>query len=158
MCFALPILSVAEDAGVLGGSAARVLSHCGRQLIAQDSGCHSKVRCSSETLTRLLRARCPKRIARRVAGKEREELLLEARVQRELRTVPAVPATALGVLCLVIVEACIAFGHALVSLCPLFVGLVGALRPGTPCSPRPLARCTPASPGRADTPDPACCS
>jgi hypothetical protein len=72
-----------------------VLSHGRRQLIAQDSGCHSKARCSSETRPRLLRVRCPARIACRVAGKEREELLLEARVQRELRAVPAVPAAAL---------------------------------------------------------------
>jgi hypothetical protein len=61
---------------------ARVLSHGGRQLIAQDSGCHSNAHCSSEVCARLLRARCPARIARRVAGKESEELLLEARVQR----------------------------------------------------------------------------
>jgi hypothetical protein len=107
---------------------ARVLSHGGRHLIAQDSGCHSKAHCSSEARARLLRARCPARIARRVAGKEREELLLEARVQRELRAVPAVPAAALGVLCLVVVEARAAFGRALVSLCPLLVGRIGALR------------------------------
>ncbi len=73
---------------------ARVLSHGGRQVIAQDSGCHSK-----------LSARLPTRIARRVTSKEREELLLESRVQRELRAVPAVSAAALGVLRLVVVEA-----------------------------------------------------
>jgi hypothetical protein len=55
-------------------------------------------------------------------GKEREELLLEARVQRQLRAVPAVPAAALGELCLVVVQASTAFGRALVSLCPLLVG------------------------------------
>ena len=78
---------------------ARVLCHGSRQLIAQNSGCHSKARCSSNARARLLRARRPERVARRVydrvAGKEREELLLEARVQRELRAVPAVPAAAL---------------------------------------------------------------
>ena len=99
-----------------------VLSHGRRQLIAQDSGCHSKARCSSEVSDRLLRTRCPARMAHRVAGKEREELLLEARVQRELRAVPAVPAAALGELCLVVVQASTAFGRALVSLCPLLVG------------------------------------
>ena len=101
---------------------ARVLSHGGRQLIAQDSGCHSNAHCSSEVCARLLRARCPAHIARRVAGKESEELLLEARVQRQLRAVPAVPAAALGELCLVVVQASTAFGRALVSLCPLLVG------------------------------------
>ena len=107
---------------------ARVLSHGGRQVIAQNSGCHSKARCSSEACARLLRVRCPARIARRVPGKEREELLLEARVQRELRAVPAWPAAALGVLRRVVVEARAAFGRALVSLGPLLVGRVGALR------------------------------
>jgi hypothetical protein len=43
-------------------------------------------------------------------------------VQRELRAVPAVPAAALGELCLVVVQASTAFGRALVSLCPLLVG------------------------------------
>ena len=107
---------------------ARVLSHGGRQVIAQNSGCHSKARCSSDARTRLLRARRPTRVARRVAGKEREELLLEARVQRELRAVPAAPAAALGVLRRVVVEARAAFGRAFVSLGPLLVGRVGALR------------------------------
>ena len=111
---------------------ARVLSHGGRQVIAQNSGCHSKARCSSDARTRLLRARRPtrvaRRVARRVAGKEREELLLEARVQRELRAVPAAPAAALGVLRRVVVEARAALGRALVSLGPLLVGRVGALR------------------------------
>ena len=93
---------------------ARVLSHGGRQLIAQDSGCHSNAHCSSEVRARLLRARCTARIARRVAGKEREELLLEARVQRELRAVPAAPAAALCVLRRVVVEARAALGRALV--------------------------------------------
>ena len=107
---------------------ARVLSHGGRQVIAQNSGCHSKARCSSDARPRLLRARRPAHVARRVAGKEREELLLEARVQRELRAVPAAPAAALGVLRRVVVEARAAFGRALVSLGPLLVGRVGALR------------------------------
>ena len=49
-------------------------------------------------------------------------------MQRELRAVPAAPAAALGVLRRVVVEACAAFGHALVSLGPLLVGRVGALR------------------------------
>ena len=113
MCFLfpLPMLRVARtqvSSAVL--LRVHVLSHGGRQLIAQDSGCHSKACCSSEARARLLRVRCPARMARPVAGKEREELLLEARVQRELRAVPAVPAAALGVLCLVVVEACAAFG------------------------------------------------
>ena len=48
-------------------------------------------------------------MACRVAGKERKELLLEARVQRELRAVPASTAAALDVLRSVIVEASAAF-------------------------------------------------
>jgi hypothetical protein len=127
LLFPLPKLRVAEDAGVLGG-AVRMLSHGGRQVIAQNSGCHSKTRCSSDVRARLLRARRPARIARRIAGKDREELLLEARVQRELRAVPAAAAAALGVLRRVVVEARTAFGRALVSLGPLLVGSVGALR------------------------------
>ncbi len=107
---------------------ARVLSHGGRQVIAHNSGCHSKTPCSSDACARLLRARRPEHVARRVAGKEREELLIEACVQRELRAVPAAPAAALGVLRRVVVEACAAFGHALVSLGPLLVGREGALR------------------------------
>ena len=107
---------------------ARVLSHDGRQLIPQNSGCHSKASCSSDAHTRLLRARPPACVARRIAGKEREELLLEARVQRELRAVPASPAAALGILRSVIVEARAAFGHPLVSLGPLLIDIAGALR------------------------------
>ncbi len=67
-------------------------------------------------------------LLRRVAGEDREELLLEACVQLELRAVPAAPAPALGVLRRVVVEARAAFGRALVSLGPLLVGRVGALR------------------------------
>jgi len=107
---------------------ARVLSHDGRQLIPQNSCCHSKASCSSDEHTRLLRTRPPACVARRIAGKEREELLLEARVQRELRAVPASPAAALGILRSVIVEASTAFGHPLVSLGPLLIDCAGALR------------------------------
>jgi len=49
-------------------------------------------------------------------------------VQRELRAVPAAPAAALGALRPVVVEARAAFGCSLVSLSPLLVGHVGALR------------------------------
>ena len=49
-------------------------------------------------------------------------------MQLELRAVPAAPAPALGVLRRVVVEARAAFGRALVSLGPLLVGRVGALR------------------------------
>jgi hypothetical protein len=122
----------------------RMLSHGGRQLIAQDSGCHSKARCSSEVRARLLRGRGPARMACRVAGKEREELLLEARVQRELRAVPAVPAALCSgprrtVSCCCRSPHCIRMALVPPSHC-------------TPCSPRLLAARLPALAGRTRQP------
>ena len=117
------MLRVAEDAGVLGGAAARARAQPRRQAV-DCAGLRLPLECAlfERGVRPTPATRCPERNACRVAGKESEELLLEARVQRQLRAVPAVPAAALGELCLVVVEASTAFGRALVSLCPLLVG------------------------------------
>ncbi len=140
-CFALPASHAPrrKDAGVLGGAAARAraqprwqaVDYAGLRLPLEGALFE---RGAPPTPARTVPSvhypgkECEELLLEAITGKEREELLLEARVQRELRTVPAVPAAALGVLCLVVVEACDAFGQSLVSLCPLLVGRVGALR------------------------------